>query len=169
MDKGWNRLVHKAMTPFFDLLTVNRLDGHECAEKHFRLVVANSKLHFWQPGDPIADKGKRILIGAAIYSGYAMRLLDAVNSQLDQSREKTIRIDVFSTGDCKTHEDFGQYIPGLGIVQQTPVVGFWEDGALKEKAQGKAGRDLVIRVCGLDPVVEKQIVNLDHLAWLSPK
>ncbi len=46
-------------------------------------------------------------------------------------------------------EDFEKYVPGIGKVFQTPVVGYWEDGLLKEKAWGKKGRDLLSEALGL--------------------
>jgi hypothetical protein len=90
-----------------------------------------------------------LLIGVATYSREDLRLLDLVEEALKHQDGTGPRVDVFNTLDCRTDEDFARYVPGLGKVHQTPVVGVWEKGVLKEKAWGKPARDLVIQICGL--------------------
>jgi hypothetical protein len=156
------------MTKFGDLFWSHREmqpgQQQRFVEAHFPDEVAVSNLRLWQPGNAVPTTGKRFLIGVATYSVYDMRLLDVVDEFLGQGKSGLFQVDVFSVAQCKSQEDFGKYISDLGTVLQTPVVGLWEEGALTEKAQGKAGRDLILQVCGLDPAVEKQIVSLHHLA-----
>jgi hypothetical protein len=136
------------MTKFTDLFWSHPELGpagqQDYVEAQLPAVVAQSNLHLWQPGDPVAHQGKRILLGVATYSIYDMRLLDVLDEEAGRRNGQTPRLDVFSVARCRTHEDFARYIPDLGTVLQTPVVGVWEGGALKEKGQGKPARDLAL-------------------------
>jgi hypothetical protein len=78
-----------------------------------------------------------------------MQLLDAVSQAL-QGGATGLAVSVFNVANCQSADAFEGYVPGVGAVFHTPVVGLWSDGKLLEKASGKAGRDLVVRVCGLD-------------------
>jgi hypothetical protein len=88
-------------------------------------------MHFWKLGDDISAASRRVLIGVAPYSGYDLKLLEALNElPLDPISD---RIDVFDVLACQTQEDFEKYIPGIGKVYQTPVVGIWEQGRLLQR------------------------------------
>lgn len=152
MDTQWQGLLHKTMISFTDLLRTDLPPSAEQdhAEKQFPLLTGGSNLHLWRPGDAICSKGRRILIGVATYSLYDMRLLDRVDETLRGLGDQALRVDVFSTLDCKTQEDFNQYVPGIGNVWQTPVVGIWENGRLEETASGAAARRLVAQAGGFD-------------------
>ena len=50
------------------------------ARMSFPECVKNSEMHLWQPGQPIAAHGRRLLIGVATYSVYDLKLLDLVHS-----------------------------------------------------------------------------------------
>jgi hypothetical protein len=116
------------------------------------------------------------VIGVATYSGPDMRLLDLVQQAVTRETARTmagarapteeapfgvlglgqrlpepLRVEVFSVLACQSHEDFDLYVPGIGQVFQTPVVGLWVNGTLSEKCWGAPARDLVARVCGFDP------------------
>lgn len=165
------------MTPFSDLfrshLELPPGEQQHRVEGEFPALVAQGFLHWWSPGDRIAAAKKRLLIGVATYSEMDMRLLDLVGNAVAakncrrmaamakptkpgvlafvQMPPESLRVDVFSVLACRTHEDFQKYVPGVGKVYQTPVVGFWEDDRLRESATGARGRALVARVCGIDP------------------
>ncbi len=94
------------------------------------------------------NRGRRILLGVASYSLPDLALLDTLN-EADGQGSIWPRLDVFNVLECKSVQDFERYVPGLGKVFQTPVVGYWEDGVLKENAWGKAGRDLLAKVLNL--------------------
>jgi hypothetical protein len=117
------------------------------------LVARNSRLHLWEPDAPIPSTGRRLLIGVATWSGYDMALLDLLGQE---TVSDSVRIEVFDTAQCHSQADFDRIIPGIGRVFHTPVVGLWVDGVLTENASGAAGRDLVARVCGLDPAQVQQ-------------
>jgi hypothetical protein len=141
------------MTAFFDLYLhhsspLARTDPG-WADRHFPALVARSPFHLWKPGDPVEPRGLRLLLGTATWSGYDMRLLDLIVAALTSSSTAFQgRVDVFNTAECKQPEDFRAYIPTLGFVHHTPVVGVWKDGRLEEAKQGYEGRDLAARMFG---------------------
>jgi len=118
-------------------------------ERQFPSLVPRTPLHLWSPGDPIAERGRRVLVGVATYSGQDMELLDRIGEALNRSKTAA-RVDVFNTLDCRTHEDFAKYVPGFGDVYQTPVVGVWLDGTLQEAGSGYQGRLILARALGLE-------------------
>jgi hypothetical protein len=124
-------------------------EDQQRAARELPAAVAASKLHWWRPGAAVASSGMRLLIGVAPYSAYDLRFLDLVNQALQTSLPDAPRVDVFDTLDCQRVEDFDAYVPGIGPVLQTPVVGLWENGTLKQKAAGKLGRELVGGVVGI--------------------
>jgi hypothetical protein len=115
----------------------------------FPSAVSRSPFRLWSPGDPIPATGDRLLIGVATWSAHDLVLLDTVSQAL-QTRPPGLAVDVFNVADCASPQAFERYVPGIGNVFHTPVVGLWSNGRLVEKASGKAGRELVAQVCGLD-------------------
>lgn len=124
------------------------------ANRRFPDLLAVSGLHLWKAGDPLPVKGKRILLGIAPYARLDLQLLDLLSELLGRADTCLPRVEVFNILDCRTMEDFDKYVSGIGKVYQTPVVGIWEEGVLKEKAWGKPARDLIAQTCGLDLAVE---------------
>ncbi len=53
-------------------------------------------------------------------------------------------IEAFDVAACRGMQDFERYIPEIGQVYQTPVVGVWENGVLDQKASGARARELLI-------------------------
>jgi hypothetical protein len=145
------------MTPFTDLAESPALpespDGSLAARQGaldalFPAAVAHSPLRLWAPGDPVPARGDRLLIGIATWSGRDMALLDAVSQSL-RDRHPPVTIEVFNVAGCASPDVFDRYVPGIGAVYHTPVVGLWSEGRLVDKASGKAGHDLIARVVGL--------------------
>ena len=118
------------------------------AGEQLAALLRESRLHPWQPGDPILDRGRRILLGVASYSVVDLAVLDTLNEAHGQGSIWP-RLDVFNVLECQSMQDLEKYVPGIGKVFQTPVVGYWEEGLLKETASGKAGRDLLAKVLKL--------------------
>lgn len=130
-------------------------DQQACVRRTFSAVVAQSPFHLWSPGMPVTGDGRRLLLGIASYSEYDMRLLDLLESALDGGAAgETVQVDVFDVLDCTNMTDFEHYIPGIGSVLQTPVVGVWVDGVLQAKGTGAEAR-------------EKLVVEPFHLDWAS--
>jgi hypothetical protein len=133
------------MTTFHE---VSRLPASE-ADALFTSTLAKSPLRLWAPGEPIDAQGARLLIGVATWSEQDMRWLDALSVRAARHLD-TVRLDVFNVAECKSPHEFARYIPGIGQVFHTPVVGLWVGGQLSGKGSGKTGRDLVAQVCGAD-------------------
>ena len=111
----------------------------------FPSVVTESKLNLWHIGDSIPCEGKLILIGvAAEFSVQDLELLDKINERLSNLPGIDERVDVFDVSACKKMSDFESYIPGIGNVYQTPVVGYWEDGEPREKYSGFQAREWLV-------------------------
>ena len=113
--------------------------------REFPGLIAGSRMRLWKPGDPVLSQGSRFLIGVELTSRSDLRLLDALDIAMRATRRND-RVDVF---DCFNLEengtvDFERYIPGIGDVLGTPVVGVWEDGLLVSREQGWRARKLVI-------------------------
>src|SRR5712692_6485641 len=92
----------------------------EHTEQGLRRLIAESRLHWWEPGDPIPSQGRRFLIGVATWCGYDMRLLDALNEAVRRGQTRSDRIDVFDFDDVtllrsdgKPKRELEQYIPGM--------------------------------------------------------
>jgi hypothetical protein len=113
------------------------------ASERFASVAGKSHMKIWQPGETFPRNGVRLLIGVATYSVPELEMLDNLEAQLSRLRTGHEIVHLFNVLDCAKAEDFERYVPGIGKVYQTPVLGLWEDGVLKERAQGKAARDLV--------------------------
>lgn len=95
---------------------------------------------------PIAapQQANRILIGFAPYSLHDLKLLDAVLEKVLNSKDRKEHIEVFDVLTCQNQEAFNQFIPGIGKVIETPVVGIWENTVLVDKASGTKARNLLI-------------------------
>ncbi|HWG47497.1 MAG TPA: hypothetical protein VN688_32340 [Gemmataceae bacterium] len=141
------------MTAFFDLfVSHSNPEGWAdptWADRRFSELVAASPFHLWHPGDPIPERDVRYLIGVATWSGYDMRLLDALAEALTAHPNDPPVIDVFNTADCPHPQDFHRYISGLGTVSHTPVMGFWNNGELKWSGQGYDAREWIAGIFDL--------------------
>ncbi|HEV3144311.1 MAG TPA: hypothetical protein VGZ47_10530 [Gemmataceae bacterium] len=104
-----------------------------------------SHLRLWQPGDPVVAVPIRVLVGVATYSALDLRLLEIIDRKLEEASRNgaTLHVEVFNVLECRDQADFEKYIPGIGTVFQTPVVGIWENGVLVHRATGAAARSLL--------------------------
>jgi len=132
------------MRSFFALFEQNssRLEPG-WADGEFPAIVAESPLRLWRPGDPILERGSRLLVGVATWSGYDMRLLDVVAKSLCRTGASQPLVEIFNTAECRQPRDFKNYIPTLPTVTHTPVVGIWQDGELVWSGEGNAAREEV--------------------------
>lgn len=112
------------------------------------------QVDIWIPGDPIPADGDWLLVGVASWSGYDRRLVSLIESL---SRAPS-RIALFNADVCDSQESVRAYIPRIGFVHHTPIVGHWHDGELVESENGYAGRHLIYRVLGLDPKASDEYV-----------
>ena len=139
------------MSRFLDLtdyapeLTPGHFD-FSAREHLFPSVVADSSFRLWKTGDPIRNRGVRILLGVAVWSGYDTHLLDVIEKALASMNGEVPVVEVFNAGILTSQEAFADYIPQLGEVMQMPVVGVWRNGELAERASGYEARELVARM-----------------------
>jgi hypothetical protein len=168
--------MNRFMTLFWSHRELDTSEREPIIAREFRAAVGQTPMVWWT--DNLPPVQRRLVIGAATYSRYEMCMLDLVAETLIRENARRIqaggsvsanlpagalayvqvpsaplRVEVFSTLNCLSQSDFQKYIPGIERVLQTPVVGYYEDGALRETATGAAGRALVGRVCGFDPAL----------------
>jgi hypothetical protein len=106
----------------------------------------------WWPVDAAPNgPGNRLLIGIAVWSTYDLRLLDLVNEAIHSGHGSDIPVGVFDIDRVASEEALARLVPGIGLPPQTPIVGYWLGGQLKEVASGFAARQLVAGLFGLDP------------------
>ena len=115
-------------------------DQQRMASEFLPAAVASTRMSMWSPGEAFTTNGARVLIGVAVYSLYDLDLLDSLESN---SFGDDV-VQVFDVNSCTTMSDFEKYIPGIGNVFQTPVVGCWKDGQLNYREQGAAARDWLL-------------------------
>ena len=109
-------------------------EENDRAERLFPVLIEQSRLHLWRPGNPIAA-GRRLLVGVATWSLYDLSLLEVLDLVVNKGCSGVDRIDVFDL-DRVERGDFEDYIPGLGKVVGTPVAALWKDGILGDKGFG---------------------------------
>jgi hypothetical protein len=135
-------------TTFFDLFVRHSSDetirdDPTWADRQFPELAAASPFRLWSPGDRIAERGLRYLIGVATWCGYDMRLLDVIAEALSRNAAHAQTIEVFNTADCRLAVDFERYIPGVKEILHTPVVGLWCDSQFDSFLQGHAARERI--------------------------
>jgi hypothetical protein len=107
-------------------------------------LFAGGPISFWSPEESIPMEGRWILVGFAPYSLPELELLDKIKEALERSLTRREKVQIFNVLDCKTMADLEKYIPGIGNVCHTPVVGIWQNGVLIQKASGAEGRRLIL-------------------------
>jgi len=121
---------------FLDLLRnsgKSPYDMQMMAQRRFPHLAAARRLRLWRKNDVFSHTGWRILIGVAMYSEPDLRMLDRLADDCISCRA---HVDVFDVSEVTTMEDLECYVPGIGLVCQTPLVGIWHDGKLIERMQG---------------------------------
>ena len=105
----------------------------------------------WWPVDATPHgPGNRLLIGVAVWSGYDLRMLDLLEEAIRAGRGSDVLVGVFDIDRVGSLADLERLIPGAGTPAQTPVVGYWSAGTLKEAATGFHARQIVSRLFGID-------------------
>ena len=131
------------MGKFRDLLGANNHlppgEQQRLASQLLPAAVASTRMSMWSPGESFPTSGTRVLIGVVVWSMYDLDLLDDLDPELFGHDS----VYVFDADSCKQMSDFEKYIPGIGNVFQTPVVGLWQDGELLYCEQGAAARNWI--------------------------
>ena len=131
-----------------------RREGHpgevqHQASRELPGYLVHSRLNHWRPNSGIPSQGTRFLIGVACWSIYDMRLLDALDCVLVKG-PRLVQVDIFDVDECASQEDVEHYFPGIGKIDQTPVVGVWRDGKQVYSGSGYAGRAVVANYFEID-------------------
>ena len=122
-------------------------EENDQAERLFPVLIEQSHLHLWRPGNPIAA-GRRLLVGVANWSLYDLSLLEVLDLVVKEGRSGVDRIDVFDL-DRMERGDFEDYIPELGKVVVTPVAALWKDGILDDRGVGWRAMRLISGLLGV--------------------
>jgi len=130
----------KLVDLFFESMHMLPGDQQQYVISQFSKRVQDSGMKLWEPGDSIQHRGKRFLIGVAEFSREDLELLDALFELSDGSQ-----LDVFMLSKCKSQSDIERYVPDVGPVYQSPVVGIWEDGILVAKASGWQAKQILTK------------------------
>lgn len=146
--------MDQAVTSFRDLLAPR--PGEEPGEAQRRAAASlperlmRSHMDWWPLDATPTGSGTRLLIGVAVWSTYDLRLLDVLEGAIHAGRGKDVQVGVFDVDRLAAADELQRLLPGVGTVTQTPVVGVWTAGELKQVASGFAGRQLVAQMFGLD-------------------
>lgn len=139
------------MTPFRAFIdSVPGLSAGEAqkrAREQLPNRVAESSLRWWSPDQALPRDARFLLVGVAVWSGYDMNLLDHLNPAAVTSDTP---VYVFDADSIENASQLEAILPGIGVVHHTPIVGYWEDSQLVEKAVGFHGRQIVARRFGID-------------------
>lgn len=106
------------------------------------VLISRSQMR-WLPA-PAATNGtaEKVVVGVAVWSRYDLALLDELNQFATANPGVLVCIfDVDRVGG-----EFERFVPDIGDVTQTPVVGRWSGGVLVESGTGHAGREIARRL-----------------------
>jgi hypothetical protein len=79
--------------------------------------------------------GRLVLVGVAVYSLPDLELLDTILEHRGRRKHHQEELQVLDILTCQP-SDFEKWIPGIGKVLATPIVGIWNHGILIERASG---------------------------------
>lgn len=102
------------------------------------VVVSRSGMHWLPAPETPNGTADKLVVGVATWSGRDLKLLDELTHFA--ASHPGIRISVFDVD--RIGGEFERFIPGVGEVLQTPVVGRWSGGVLVESGTGQAGREI---------------------------
>jgi hypothetical protein len=119
------------------------------AAEQFSAVVAKSHMEMLPPEEVLPAQGAKILIGVASYSIPDLEMLDAIEARLSREPIDDETIHLFDVSALPDSRDFEKYLPGIGRVYQTPVIGLWQNGVLQDKASGTLARHWLTQRYGL--------------------
>lgn len=112
-------------------------DAQYKARVGFPNRVSQSRMTLRDPARTIPPSGKHFIIGVASYAAGELELLDQLEDAIGSASEAP-DVEAFDVLDCQTPSDFDRFIPGIGAVHRTPVIGVICDGKLVDQATGLA-------------------------------
>lgn len=134
----------KAVQLFDEARRLPPKDQPNYISKRLHEALADGPITIWNPGESIPDLPWRTLIGIAAYSRPDLQLLDAVKEALVTNPDSEESVQIFDVLACAQMNDFDKFIPGIGKVYQTPVLGIWQNGSLVRKESGAMARKSIL-------------------------
>lgn len=145
MDQQWKGGATPMTMSFAELLKsdlhLSPSQQQQLASELFPSVVENSHMQLWRPGEGLPSGGTEIWIGVASYSIPDLEMLDDIEAKLSRQNAEDETIHLFDVSAFPEFRNFEDLLPGIGKVFQTPVIGIWEGGVLKERASGARAMD----------------------------
>ena len=117
------------------------------ADRLFPSLLDQSLVRPWRSDQPIPTAGVYIRIGVATWNRYDLRLLDVIAKSIADRNGQPQLVQAFNIAGMHS-DDLSAAIPGCGRVLQTPVVGVWRDGILRDVSSGQPARELIARMFG---------------------
>jgi hypothetical protein len=124
----------------------NPQDNGQLARSRAAGVLRGSGIVLATDSDQLSVQDGAV-VGVAFYSLPDLELLDDLAFDRHVLHSETIV--VFDVLSCKKMADFERWIPSIGPVYQTPVVGVWQDGLLVDVGVGKKAREILSNRYGL--------------------
>ncbi|OJW12384.1 MAG: hypothetical protein BGO49_21260 [Planctomycetales bacterium 71-10] len=116
-------------------------------------VVRASRLHWWEPSAPPAG-GTAVLLVVAPWSHYDLAMLDVLDESVPGPDRPGEAPPVF-VANLERYRSVEELTADIPILEsfpfQSPIAALWRDGAFRNVAWGKAGRDLVADALDLPP------------------
>ena len=141
--------MDQTVTTFAALLAPGPLltpaDEQRRASNLLPISVADSAMHWLASPESLNGTGEKLVVGVAVWSRYDLALLDELNQFA--AAHPGLRICIFDVD--RVGGEFERFVPGVGDVTQTPVVGRWSGGSLVEKGTGHAGREIARRMIAM--------------------
>lgn len=136
------------------------------AAELFPNLVAQSRLNYWRPGDPVPKEGNRYLVGlAASFNLMDLRLADIINDQLSLANSNDYCVDVFNVEDFENEASLSLYFsiqPEFSSGwHSTPLVGKWSNGEQVTASSMTEARKFILDELGCDITVEESTANLN--------
>jgi hypothetical protein len=124
----------------------------ESARSRFWDEIGRLGIKRWRPGEPFVTTGTRILLGVGpAYSRPDLALVESIVKRLKENPQSDLTIELFDILDVPDMRSMGDFVPGIGNVYHTPVIGVWRNGTLEEKGSGHIATKIAVRVFSLTP------------------
>lgn len=134
--------MDQTVTTFAELLapdpSLTPAEDQGRASNMLPISVSRSHLHWLASPEPPNGAGEKLVVGVATWSRYDFALLDELN--VFAASHPGFQVCVFDVD--RVGGEFERFVPDVGQVLQTPVVGRWSGGVLVEKGTGHAGREI---------------------------
>jgi hypothetical protein len=138
--------MDQTLTPFAALLdpdpALTAVEGQRRASNLLPVRVSQSAMKWLALPEPPNGTADKLVVGVASWSKSDLALLDELDAFA--ASHPGVRVCVFDVD--RIGGEFERFVPGIGEVVRTPVVGRWSAGVLVERGTGAAGREIAGRM-----------------------